>query len=271
MNEQNPAEPTPTPQEQSFYGKHKWLKWGLLYLAIALGVPTIAFGSFYASFILEKVLSSSPYSPPPPARVTQPTPTPDETANWKIYENTALKYSVKYPSDKLVRLICPHEELILIKREPNELRDEINRPDCYRADRYDIEVVTSVGDDGRLDEEPKSSGFYDEVTKEEVKVGDLAARKYTASRIPKDQYESPIWYAEAFINHDVRIHQIYTEDKQLLPIFDKILSTFKFLDQTTPTPTSNPNQVLCTRDVKLCPDGSYVGRQPPNCEFAPCP
>jgi hypothetical protein len=29
--------------------------------------------------------------------------------------------------------------------------------------------------------------------------------------------------------------------------------------------------VACTMDAKLCPDGSYVGRTGPNCEFAPCP
>lgn len=29
--------------------------------------------------------------------------------------------------------------------------------------------------------------------------------------------------------------------------------------------------VACTMDAKLCPDGSYVGRQGPNCEFTPCP
>ncbi|MDP3953903.1 MAG: hypothetical protein Q8Q06_00620 [bacterium] len=29
--------------------------------------------------------------------------------------------------------------------------------------------------------------------------------------------------------------------------------------------------VVCTMDAKLCPDGSYVGRVAPNCEFAPCP
>jgi len=29
--------------------------------------------------------------------------------------------------------------------------------------------------------------------------------------------------------------------------------------------------VACTADAKLCPDGSAVGRVPPNCEFAPCP
>lgn len=29
--------------------------------------------------------------------------------------------------------------------------------------------------------------------------------------------------------------------------------------------------VLCTQDVKECPDGSSVGRVAPNCEFGPCP
>ncbi|MHB1330832.1 MAG: hypothetical protein ACYCY6_02590 [Minisyncoccota bacterium] len=29
--------------------------------------------------------------------------------------------------------------------------------------------------------------------------------------------------------------------------------------------------VACTMEAKLCPDGSYVGRGGPNCEFAPCP
>ncbi len=32
-----------------------------------------------------------------------------------------------------------------------------------------------------------------------------------------------------------------------------------------------PKQVACTQEAKLCPDGSYVGRQPPSCEFASCP
>lgn len=30
-------------------------------------------------------------------------------------------------------------------------------------------------------------------------------------------------------------------------------------------------QVGCTREAKLCPDGSYVSRTGPNCEFAVCP
>lgn len=30
-------------------------------------------------------------------------------------------------------------------------------------------------------------------------------------------------------------------------------------------------EVACTLDAKICPDGSSVGRIPPSCEFAPCP
>ncbi|MEI6426681.1 MAG: hypothetical protein WCO66_05045 [Candidatus Absconditabacteria bacterium] len=32
-----------------------------------------------------------------------------------------------------------------------------------------------------------------------------------------------------------------------------------------------PQATACTMDAKACPDGSYVGRTGPNCEFAPCP
>lgn len=40
----------------------------------------------------------------------------------------------------------------------------------------------------------------------------------------------------------------------------------------------NPNQaaeetspIACTMDAKMCPDGTYVGRIPPNCDFEVCP
>ncbi len=34
---------------------------------------------------------------------------------------------------------------------------------------------------------------------------------------------------------------------------------------------SNDDAVACTLDALMCPDGTAVGRIPPNCEFAPCP
>ena len=32
-----------------------------------------------------------------------------------------------------------------------------------------------------------------------------------------------------------------------------------------------PENTFCTADARLCPDGSYVGRTGPDCEFASCP
>ncbi|MEK7176860.1 MAG: hypothetical protein AAB719_00980 [Patescibacteria group bacterium] len=35
--------------------------------------------------------------------------------------------------------------------------------------------------------------------------------------------------------------------------------------------SKSDEQVFCTQEAKLCPDGSYVGRTGPRCEFAECP
>ncbi len=42
-------------------------------------------------------------------------------------------------------------------------------------------------------------------------------------------------------------------------------------EQGQRTPSIEDQQVACTMEAKICPDGSSVGRMPPNCEFAPCP
>ena len=41
-----------------------------------------------------------------------------------------------------------------------------------------------------------------------------------------------------------------------------------------PTPEEynpEPDGVACTLEAKMCPDGSYVGRVGPDCQFALCP
>jgi hypothetical protein len=38
-----------------------------------------------------------------------------------------------------------------------------------------------------------------------------------------------------------------------------------------PKPPSSDTGVMCTMEAKECPDGSYVGRSGPTCEFAKCP
>ena len=42
-------------------------------------------------------------------------------------------------------------------------------------------------------------------------------------------------------------------------------------EKVPPQNPSQSSQVVCTQDAKQCPDGSYVNRTAPNCEFASCP
>lgn len=52
--------------------------------------------------------------------------------------------------------------------------------------------------------------------------------------------------------------------------------SYIFLNQKSnsspsPTPTPQDNGKPCTQEAKICPDGSSVGREGPNCEFTQCP
>lgn len=61
---------------------------------------------------------------------------------------------------------------------------------------------------------------------------------------------------------------------QAIPEYDCIQDTCQFVEKQENKNTNvNPEETLraCTMEAKLCPDGSYVGRTGPNCEFAECP
>ncbi|MES3031282.1 MAG: hypothetical protein V4697_02610 [Patescibacteria group bacterium] len=50
------------------------------------------------------------------------------------------------------------------------------------------------------------------------------------------------------------------------------ISVYKEKNPTVRVNIPNTNEpVACTMDARICPDGSAVGRQGPNCEFAACP
>lgn len=56
----------------------------------------------------------------------------------------------------------------------------------------------------------------------------------------------------------------------IIIIFSSVLS-FNFLFSTKAlAQTTKPEMVACTMDAMMCPDGSYVGRTGPKCEFV-CP
>ncbi len=57
--------------------------------------------------------------------------------------------------------------------------------------------------------------------------------------------------------------------KKIITIVSVLLTSF-FVSCGGGNGNNNDN-TACTLDVKICSDGSYVGRVPPDCRFAPCP
>lgn len=64
------------------------------------------------------------------------------------------------------------------------------------------------------------------------------------------------------------------DDAREVPIFfggEGVGMEYPTPDEPSVPPSLPPGDVACTMDAKRCPDGSYVGRVPPSCAFAPCP
>ncbi|MEK7601421.1 MAG: peptidoglycan-binding protein [Patescibacteria group bacterium] len=56
--------------------------------------------------------------------------------------------------------------------------------------------------------------------------------------------------------------------QQIQSLLSQISQLQQQLKQLT---TTNPTQIACTMEAKICPDGTAVGRTGANCEFAACP
>jgi len=53
--------------------------------------------------------------------------------------------------------------------------------------------------------------------------------------------------------------------------YQEKLDKLTLQDYEISKPISEKIQKACTMEAKQCPDGSYVGRHGPKCEFAQCP
>lgn len=79
-------------------------------------------------------------------------------------------------------------------------------------------------------------------------------------------------------NVSVRLRVDLAEDGTLTEVMEALIESPRKPSQSVIPPVLVPEDpatsgggVACTMDAKICPDGSAVGRQGPNCEFAPCP
>jgi hypothetical protein len=203
-----------------------------------------------AGFLLGKSFSQPKTSPPPISQVSPSpsptpenpisTPTPDPTANWKTYVNTAYNYSLKYPPDWAVLVkgdeatfpapyfaspcnydlgqLCSQVGIQVSdydstkKFDPNFIITE--------ADKVSNKIRTRIGEEDAMEFVYFQSDFQSgyEINKKGrllyVVVTNHHSKKYTFT------------YEESQKNRVIRTEN----DWQNKNLFDLILSTFKFLD-----------------------------------------
>ena len=188
---------------------------------------------------------------------------PNTTADWKTYTNTQYGFEFKYPADwDLFTNIHGSSADLLISLDPHSLFGKHDDTDLPYS--FEIQIYKSISQldwkklgvsdfNDFLDKYSKGADPY-LVNIKLVKIGDKNG--FGASAGP-NVFGGGIYY---YLENRANIYEINFFENGLL--IDQILSTFKF---------TNQGQTACTKEAKQCPDGSYVGRTGPNCEFATCP
>jgi hypothetical protein len=221
---------------------------------VLLSLAAVAF-LYYQNQQLKTMLASyqTPVSTPVPSA------TPDVTANWKTYTNSVQRIAFKYPltwqldnkgdQEQLNAQLSLTKGQAIIKMYFS--MDGIGgQGQAYEGTPYILDghslyrfVTTNTYNNTRM------VGVSTSLT-ETLGVFEVNGKTYSITlTYPMSEFQT-----EA--------------GNSLEKEFDQVLSTFKFISPSA-SPSAKP--VACTQEAKLCPNGSYVGRTGPNCEFAPCP
>jgi len=218
-------------------------------------------GGIYLALNSKTLPAGRQAKPQPIVPTSTPSPAPtDQTANWKIYENTKYHYSIKYPKEwSIVEGVSTNPEKITFSSPTSNMLDPkpaLVSVIAVNKTEFNSDWVNNYG--------PFAYKTFDK----NDKVFAIIANTYMEGAAASKEIEQLA--------------------KNTL---EKMVSTFKFME-TSPTPTCRPRPacldatprclipetsdmcpkaVACTQDAKLCLDGSYVGRTGPNCEFAACP
>lgn len=152
---------------------------------------------------------------------------------WVEFTDYDNGYSIKFPPNVYTRQNCIGEGFLLQENKSSPPLSESRM--CDRDHPYHLEIS--------INNKPATVPITDKYYKVTVK-------KITIDGIPTNIYVSDLtyepganemqwreWFKEVFVEKNGKYYNIYFQDKENEKLFDQILSTFKFLDQTTPTLT----------------------------------
>lgn len=259
LNQPSSTQNQPTTEQQQSISLKSSSHAKTLFIAFVSFI--LLFASLTALILGSRIRSTSQ---PPPSTIKQPSPTPNPTANWKTYtfiraNSSVPKFQIKYPTNWDYREVSAGDPLHLnfytssigkLSRQVNDT-SPTDDPSLQQPLKAPIEIQVSVGQ-------------VDRCPCEDMVIAGLPAKKimlehWEIIELVKGEYTFSIM--RALKDHSYLDNSLSTEKE--IEIFNNMLTTFKF--------TNQKEQAVCTQDVKQCPDGSYVSRQPPTCEFAKCP
>lgn len=224
-----------------------WLK-GIVLVFLLVGLVDLSIFLLMGPNKLAR--PSDPYSP-----ISKP-----HMNNWQAFLNPEEKFSFRYPpgyqvtslSSNTVQLssnTTPHFVITIVSQvtQPTQTLDQLiqhNQP-CTT-----VTVPTTVP--STINGQTQAQAYIDMPCGQNIKT---VVYTLTNSRFYSITIETQAKYSE------------------VKPYTDQVLSTLKFIDGNAPqhlpmTPTQE--QHACTMDARQCPDGSWVGRSGPKCEFV-CP
>lgn len=224
---ENTTQPLPPPSQETPADKTtRWKVWAIITVVLI----TVLTSSLY--FYVLKLPFSSPTAHAPTPTSIEKTDLYTETnrsatANWKLYTNEKLSFSLKYPEEWYLNEIKAGEPLGLYFNVYNPTISTIspNQP----IGIYTLKVINMYPN---YDQCKNSS-----VTCTDIKIGnDINAKRYELPAYSaivvfvKDNYIFE-FQSKQFDEHSQTVKNILQSAAKQKELFDQILSTFKFLDQ----------------------------------------
>jgi len=217
----NPSQPTVNVSPPKTSKSFLWFSLGILVTLIIIGIGYFIYKNQVNTAIL-----------PSPVPFAKPISTPDPTADWKIFTHPTYKYQFKYPPS--------WSAIVNQNASANTL--------------FGLNATSQSGIGGvEIREIPTEPQNFHNLTQSKV----INSTQLTINGISgyKMKYSNIVSGTDfVFKNNDGLIYNIYinSDDSNDLAIFNQILSTFKFLDETggNASPSQEIRAILPTTDWK---------------------
>jgi uncharacterized protein (UPF0179 family) len=183
-----------------------------------------------------------------------PCPVVDATKSWKIFTDAAQGVSFKYPESLLTTYMHPESWPPKVSVLNKTFTCKVGGTEITQAGITTKTIINGTEYCVTKESEGAAGSIYTTYTYAFAKTNKTIVLNLIIRSVQCDNYDDP----------QKTVCKNERASFDLDSIVDKIAQSTQLLYKDI-TP------VACTMEAKLCPDGSYVGRTGPKCEFAPCP